>query len=87
MLERLDPPDVGCERRLPLIGHGELAIDADTELDPNRRVRIEVSPRERRRLQAERRLRLRLQARRTAISRAAYPPMWLLRRLRARDGA
>ena len=56
----------------------------DIELDPNRSIRIEVSPEQRRRLQAERRLRLRLQARRTAISCAAYAPMWLLRRLRAR---
>jgi hypothetical protein len=55
----------------------------DTQMDPLRRVSIEVTPGQRRRLQAERRLRLRLQARHTAISRAAYAPMWLLRRLRA----
>lgn len=55
----------------------------DTQMDPHRRTSIDVAPEQQRRLQAERRLRLRLQARRTAISRAAYAPMWLLRRLRA----
>jgi hypothetical protein len=55
----------------------------DTQMDPHRRIYIDVAPGQQRRLQAERRLRLRLQARGTAISRAAYAPMWLLRRLRA----
>jgi hypothetical protein len=54
----------------------------DSETDPHRRVRIDVSRRQLGRLEAEKRLRLRIRAHKTVISRAAYAPLWLLRRLR-----
>jgi hypothetical protein len=60
------------------------ALEAiDTDADPTRTIRIDVSRRELRRLAAERRLRQRLRARRTAISRLAAGPLWLVRRLGA----
>ena len=58
--------------------------EIDSAVDPGRIVRIDVSRRQLRRLEAERRLRERLRARRTPIAGLAAPPLWLLRRLRAR---
>ena len=56
----------------------------DSEADPNRMIRIDVSRRQLRQMEADKRLRLRLRARKTAIALAAYAPMWLFRRLRAK---
>ena len=56
----------------------------DSPVDPDRRVRIEVSRRQISSLAAEKRLRRRLLARKTAISTAAFGPLWLARRLRVR---
>jgi hypothetical protein len=51
----------------------------DSEVDPTRKIRINVSRRQLRKLVAERRLMARLRARKTILSRVAYPPMCRLR--------
>jgi hypothetical protein len=65
------------------IGQCRAALAAiDSEVDPTRTLRIDVSPRQLRQLAAEKRLRRRLQARKTALGRAAYVPLRLLRHFR-----
>ena len=65
----------------------EAAFEAiDTDMDAGRTIPIDISPKQIRRLQAEKRLKSRLLARRTAISRIARTPGWLLRRLVAGRG-
>jgi len=65
----------------------EAAFEAiDTDMDAGRTVPIDISPKQIRQLHAEKRLKSRLLARRTAISRIARTPGWLLRRLIAGRG-
>ena len=62
----------------------EALCELDSAADSDRQVGIDVSPGQVARLASEKRLRRRLHARRTAVSTAAFAPLWLLRRLRAK---